>query len=77
MQSRVSFCLHTVKCQNSSIWIIQFNKYSFNVKNCSISNNFSISTQFSSFWPIDKTQSDATTPCYSGPGGEGGEGSVW
>ena len=32
---------------------------------------FSISTQFSSNWPIDKTLSGATTPGQSGPGNYG------
>ena len=35
---------------------------------------FSISTQFSSIWPIDKTLSGATTQDQSGPGNDGGEG---
>ena len=34
---------------------------------------FSISTQFSSIWPIDRTLSSATTPGYSGPGSDGNE----
>ena len=34
---------------------------------------FSISTQFSSIWPIDRTQSGATTPGQSGPGSDGVE----
>ena len=32
---------------------------------------FSISTQFSSIWPIDRTLSGATTPGHSGPGNDG------
>ena len=32
---------------------------------------FSISTQFNSKWPIDKTLSGATTPGHSGPGSDG------
>ena len=35
---------------------------------------FSISTQFRSFWTIDRTLSDATTPGQSGPGSDGNEG---
>ena len=35
---------------------------------------FSISTQFSSIWPIDWTLSDATIPDLSGPGGNGNKG---
>ena len=35
---------------------------------------FSISTQFSSVWPIDNTLSGATTPGQSGPGSDGNEG---
>ena len=35
---------------------------------------FNISTQFSSIWPIDRTQSGATTPGQSWPGGNGNEG---
>ena len=35
---------------------------------------FSISTQFSSIWPIDRTWSGATTPGQSGPGSNGNEG---
>ena len=35
---------------------------------------FSISTQFSSIWPIDRTLSGATTPGQSGPGSNGNEG---
>ena len=31
---------------------------------------FSISTHFSSIWPIDRTLSDATTSGQSGPGAE-------
>ena len=34
----------------------------------------SISTQFSSMWPIDKTLSGATTLGQSGPGSDGNEG---
>ena len=34
---------------------------------------FSISTQFSSFWTIDRTLSGATTPNQSGPGSDGNE----
>ena len=33
----------------------------------------SISTQFSSIWPIDRTLSGATTPGQSGPGNDGNE----
>ena len=32
---------------------------------------FSINTQFSSIWPIDRTLSGATTPGQSGPGSDG------
>ena len=35
---------------------------------------FSISTQFSSIWPIDKILSVATTPDQSGPGSDGNKG---
>ena len=35
---------------------------------------FSICTQFSSIWPIDRTRSDATTPGQSGPRSNGKEG---
>ena len=35
---------------------------------------FSISTLFSSIWPIDRTLSGATTPGQSRPGGDGNEG---
>ena len=35
---------------------------------------FSISTQFSSIWSIDKTLSGATTPDLSGPGSKGNKG---
>ena len=64
--------------------------HSFNVKNSSISNysvgslniktvlfqaiQFSISTQFSSIWGIDGTQSGANTPGKSRPGSDGNEG---
>ena len=34
---------------------------------------FSISTQFSSIWPIDRTLSGATTPDQSGPGSDSNE----
>ena len=37
-------------------------------------NQFSISTQFSSIWPIDSTLSGATTPDQSGPGSNINEG---
>ena len=36
--------------------------------------SFSISIQFSSIWPIDRTLSSATTPGQSGPGNDGNEG---
>ena len=36
-------------------------------------NQFSISTQFSSIWPIDRTLSGVTTPGQSGPGSDGNE----
>ena len=35
---------------------------------------FSISTQFSSIWPIDRTLSRATIPGLSRPGSNGNEG---
>ena len=35
---------------------------------------FSISSQFSSIWPIDRTLSGATTPGQSEPGSDGNEG---
>ena len=35
---------------------------------------FSIITQFSSIWPIDRTLSGDTTPSQSGPGSDGNEG---
>ena len=35
---------------------------------------FSIGTQFSSVWPIDKTLCGATTPSDSGPGSDGNKG---
>ena len=35
---------------------------------------FSISTQFSSIWHVDKTLSDATTPGMRGPGSDSNEG---
>ena len=35
---------------------------------------FSISTQFSSIWPIERTLSGATTPGPNGPGSDGNEG---
>ena len=34
---------------------------------------FSISTQFSSIWPIDRTLSGTTTPAQNGPGIDGNE----
>ena len=37
---------------------------------------FSISTQFSSIWPIDRIQSGDTTPGQSGPGSDGNEGVI-
>ena len=42
----------------------------FRCQNSSIS---SISTQFSSIWPIDRTLSSATTPSQSGPASNGNE----
>ena len=38
-----------------------------------LSNRFSISTYFSSIWPIDTTLSDATTLGQRGPGSDGNE----
>ena len=35
---------------------------------------FSISTHFSSIWPVDRTLSGATTPSQSGAGSDGNEG---
>ena len=35
---------------------------------------FSISTQISSIWPIDRTLSDASTPGKSRPGSDGSKG---
>ena len=46
----------------------------FNVKSSSISSNqFSLSTQFSSIWSRDRTQSGATTPGQSCPVSEGND----
>ena len=52
------FCLHTVKCKDSSFQTIQF---------CEI-------IEFRSIRPIDRTFSDATTPGKSGPGSDGNDG---
>ena len=47
---------------------------SFNVKTVLIQAiQFSISTQFSSIWPIDQTLSGATTPGQSESGSDGNE----
>ena len=46
----------------------------FNVKNSPISNNLSLSTQFTSTWSIDRTLPGATTPGQSCPGNDGNEG---
>ena len=60
---------------------IQFNKSivfvytQLNVKSSSISiNQFSISKQFSSIWPIDRTLSGATTLGLCRPGSNGNKG---
>ena len=37
---------------------------------------FSLSPQFSSIWPIDRTVSGATTPGQNGPGSDGNEGQL-
>ena len=52
------FGLHTVTYKQNLFQTIQF----------------SISTLFSSIWPIDRTLSGATTPSQSGPGSDGNEG---
>ena len=49
---------HIVKCKNSKFQTIQF----------------SVITQFSSIWPIDRTLSGVTTPGQSGLGSNGNEG---
>ena len=52
-----------------------FKQFSLNVKTVlSKAIQFNISTQFSSIWPIDRTQSGATTPGPSGLGSDGSEG---
>ena len=48
---------HSAKCQKDIFQIIQL----------------SISPQFSSIWPIDRTLSGANTPDQSGPGSDGSE----
>ena len=65
-----SFCLHTVTCQNSSILNIQLSVKTIPFQVI----QFSISTQFSSIWPIDRTLSGATTPSQRGHGSNGNEG---
>ena len=54
----MSQCSHPVKCKNS---LFQ-------------TTHFSVSTQFSSIWPIDKTLSGALTTGQSGPGSNDNEG---
>ena len=54
----IVFCLHTV-----NVWKVLFQTI-----------QFSISTQLSSIWPIDKNLSDATTLGQSGPGSDGSKG---
>ena len=67
---RYRFCLHTVKCQNSSISKIQFSVSTVLFQAV----QFSICMQISSIWPIDGTLSGATTSGQSGPGSNGNEG---
>ena len=51
--------------------------YSFNVKKGLFQTiRFSISTQFISIWPIDRTLSGATILGQSGPGSDGNEGVI-
>ena len=59
--------------QFSLVWV--FFCLHTNVKTASFQAiHFSINTQFSSIWFIDRTLSGATTPGQSGPGSEGNEG---
>ena len=54
---------------------IQFNiSTQFQCQNSPISIQFSISTQFCSIWPIDRTLSGATTPGQIGPRDDGSDG---
>ena len=54
---------------------LYFKQFSSAYKNCSFQSiQFSISAQFSSIWPIDRTLSGATTLGQSGPGSDSNEG---
>ena len=59
---KYSFCLHTVKCQNSSIWTIQFSVSTISISKTVLLQviQFSISIHFSSTWFIDR----ALIRCY-------------
>ena len=54
------FCVHTVKCKNSSFLTIQF----------------SVIIQFTSIWPIERTLTGATTPSQSEPGSNSNKGAL-
>ena len=71
--------MHTVKCfqvlNNNSIKYQSFVYTQLNVKTVLFQTiQFSISTQFSFIWPIDRTISRATTPSQNGLGSDGNKG---
>ena len=73
----IQFGLNTVSMSKTVPFLtIQFSiSAKFKYQNSSISKiQFSISTQFSSIWPIDRTVSVATTAGKSGPGSDGNKG---
>ena len=69
-------CLHTVKCQTSSILNNSvYQKYTVSMSKTVLFQTiqFSISTQLNSVWLIGWTLSGTTTPGQSGPGSYGNE----
>ena len=67
--------LNVIQCQIHFYTYKQFKQFSLTYKNVLFQTIlFSIRTQFSSIWPIDRILSDATTPGQSGLGSDGNEG---
>ena len=63
--------------QFSLVYFFFFVYTQLNVKTANVKIQFSVSTQFTSIWPIDRTLLGVTTPGQSGLGSDGNEGVLY
>ena len=70
---QVFLCITNISIKHQSFIYMQLNVQTVLFQTI----QFSISTQFSSIWPINRTLSGATTCGLSGPGSDAKEGVLW